>query len=71
MDERSLESKPRRRNRRADSLFPRDPFPQKNKVIIRAGIRVIGADGNMYDLEWPDGGGAVTAKLAEDDVATN
>ena len=48
-----------------------DPFPQKNKVIIRAGVRVIGADGNMYDLEWPDGGGAVTAKLAEDDDTTN
>lgn len=44
-----------------------DPFPTDSKLIIKAGLRVIGTDGMYYDLVWPAGGGAVTATLANDE----
>lgn len=39
--------------------------PTSSKLKIKAGLQVIGTDGRMYDLAWPEGGGAVTATLAE------
>lgn len=37
----------------------------KNNLQIKAGVTLIGDDGKMYKLTFPNGGGAVTAELVE------
>lgn len=37
----------------------------KNTLQIKAGVTLMGEDGKMYKLTFPNGGGAVTAVLAE------
>lgn len=41
------------------------PFDTKSMLKIKCAIQAMGADGRMYKLEWPEGGGAVTATLVE------